>query len=348
MAKIDRREYLKRMAAAGLIVGMTNLDPFTSLGSFDTTLDAKDTKLPDRANLGWIPSATPPGSKNLTLLFQGLMGFAGKRDLKQMQVGFNKGDGRHKFEIHIYRTQDGNCGTPTIITYDQLSSAKAIRLSIIGQPPDVTVFHSPNFDRLNSASNVQDFRWMLDFEDTLFYPDGVDVLPNKLRPVLYVNQGIFYTHQLSNSTFYQVKMPGNFGRRNVGRVPRLLGASLEIPSRGSAVLEIDGDVKETLTPTNGVRYEIQFINECFRRDRTLCKWPNPQSNWEYRRNDFHMHRPAFKPKKAGAPKFGLKANEIIPGMRLNMCGHGLHKAVSDESPCMGVGFGQIDGFPPVP
>jgi len=345
MSKINRRDYLIQMGAAGAFAGMSNL-----LSPALVSAQRKQGRQqPVRADTTTKPAFlftpktnTPPGATNLTVLFSGLMGFSNTNN-GVVQVGFQRGLGNHKLNINFYEKigASDTCYQLPGITSQELAGVKTIELMVQDQPAPVNFFHKDDFQRKIGIDDPRDFGWVLDFEDSLLHPGGVTFIKN-FSPVLKMSQGTFYTHQLTNSTFNLVEVvQGNPVHETIYQVPRLVGAATDIPAGKRAVLKLDGKIAAELPYVPNVSYEIQFMNDCY-NGGSHCKWDHPQDPHENIRNDFYMHYLMFRP-NGSAKKYGVMLKDQKAGSDLMKCPPRI-EAGTDEAPCMASGFGRHTGF----
>jgi hypothetical protein len=335
MSKINRRDLLRQMGAAGAIVGVSKVFSPVSVEAKEG-LEAQSVQKP--AFLFTPPTDKFPTATNLTVLFGGLMGFSNTNG-GVAQVGFQPGVGKHKLAINLYEINNDTCSKARSFSTRQV---KTMELEIPNQSPNVNFFHKAGFDRNLSVDDPRDFGWVLDFEDSPMHPGRVDLIA-KFSPVLTVKHGTFYTHQLTRSRFNLVEV-GNTSVPpiSLNQVPRLIGTAIEIPQGKHAVLKINGTIVP-LPQKQDVHYELQFLNDCYESNGHHCKWDRPNDQSEVVRNDFYMHYRMFKP-KGDSKKCGVIVTEPITAARLDMCPKTNEKFGTDEAPCMGTGFGQTKGF----
>ena len=331
MSKLTRRDYLKQMAAAGAIVSASRLlSPSSSLAAVDQGPVPQTVTKPTFLFTPTTP--TPPGATNLTLIFGGIMGISNTKN-GVAQVGFQKGMGKHKLEIKVYRIN--NTGYHQIPVPNP-ASVKIMELAIPDEPANVNFFHKATFDRDITKDDAKDFGWVLDFEDSLLYPGGVAWRRRKkFRPVLKLSQGTFYTQKLTRCKFdlIEANNVNNPLLASLNELPRFVGAAVDIPAQKKAVFKFDGAVAADLPYVAGEGYEIRFMNECFEPGGSHCKWNEPSHTHETKRNDFYMHYLMFT---HSAKKCGVIVQPQCPPPLVE---------ATDEAPCMATGFGRKTEFP---
>ena len=347
MSKMNRRDYLRLMGAAGAFAGVSTLLP-PSLSAKAAKEDQNPViRSGNNPTFLFTPKTnTPPGPTNLTVLFTGLMGFSNTSCCGAAQVGFQKGKGKHKLRIEVYQIAGESCS----LRFAPISTngVKTIQLEIPGETPNVNYFHKDDFKRElidNDMARAKDFGWVLDFEDSLLYADGVK-MRRKFSPILTLKQGTFYTHQLSRSKFDLVEVRDgdiNTPLAPLNQVPLLVGTAINIPAGKRAVLRINDVIAAELPYAANVRYQIQFLNHCVESNGDHCKWDYPEHEDEEVRNDFYMHYRMFKTNSPYAKRCGVKVVHRVEHTTLDMCPVG-GKRATDEAPCMGMGFGLKTGF----
>jgi len=344
MSKINRRDYLIQMGAAGAFVGMSNLlSP--SLGSAQRKQGRQQPGADTTTKPAFLftpKTNTPPGATNLRVLLGGLIGISNTNS-GVVQVGFQKGTGKHKLDINFYEKIGGsdNCYQLPSITSEELAGVKTIELMVQDQPANVHFFHKDNFQRDIGTDDRRDFGWVLDFEDSLLHPGGV-TFTKPFLPVLKLSQGTLYTHQLTKSTFNLIEVvSGNPVQETIYQVPRLVGAAIDIPPGKVAILKLDGKITVQLPYIANVSYEVQFMNDCY-DGGSHCKWDKPKDPNEKIRNDFYMHYLMFNP-NSSTKKYGVILKDKIEGVALDKCPPPPDKG-TDEAPCMASGFGGHTGL----
>ena len=339
---MNRRDYLIQMGAAGTLIGASDiLSP--SVYAAPTMQGQQPIRASAKKPTFLFAPKTPtfPASTNLIVFFAGLMAFSNTKN-GVAEVGFHRGTGKHKLEINLYLNIAGVCHKLPSISGNDLAGVKTIELDFSPQQPaGVDFFHKDDFNR-NPTDDKRDFGWVLDFEDSYLYPDGVDFI-HKFSPVLKLNQGTLYTHQLTNSKFNLIDVQGNAVQQPLNQVPRLIGAAINIPAGTDAVLKLDGDVAVQLPQIPNVVYQMQFINDCYEDEHEHCKWTKPKDANEIVRNDFYMHYLMFTPKNPNTKKYGVILDNQVTLGNLDMCPPKI-AAATDEAPCMGTGFGRTPGF----
>lgn len=289
--------------------------------------------------MNWPTINNLPPQPTITVRFGGLLGFC-YRTSGECEIGFNAGDGRHRIGVRILENGTEiypNGGLPNIVT---------MKFGVESKNPSVKFLKltADPFDR--QTGPPQDFRWMLDLEGEDFYSEKPDKdLVFKFKARLLVTQGIFYTSGRTKSTFNRVSVllgSGGISPYPLYYLASEIAAAIQLAETEVAFLEINGQKVKRLPGTAGKRYEVRFSNACEEPGGAICQW-NPGSLLEGWRNDFHFHRKVFSLPLLRA-RYGLmlaqvgnlESADVEPEWK---------PFGTDRAPCMGVGYGETDGFP---
>jgi hypothetical protein len=171
-----------------------------------------------------------------------------------------------------------------------------------------------------------------------FHDKKLTKKPDMLWPRFYINNGLFYTHQVTKSKF-GVHRGGVLRPLVPGNVGLSLAADIFIAPGGSIDFVIDDEKTPflTLPVRGGEKYEIAITNSC--ASATECGHPAP-SPISTIPNDFHLYYKVVKV-EAGE-KFDLvnidSSGDTSP-IKLGAC-IGSETPVSDPAPCMSTGYGK--------
>lgn len=142
----------------------------------------------------------------------------------------------------------------------------------------------------------------------------------------------------TNSTFNLVTQPNDPTAPNAiiehfGYVARFMAAAMQVEKEGQYVeLRVDNQAPIILRPDGQVNYQVVFSNEC-----TACSSPILDSRDETKRNDFHFARKILR-LPIGRLRIGLKIDSQVDPGDPDFCPSLVARA-TDESPCMGGGYG---------
>ncbi len=363
---MNRRDYLKRMGAAGVLVGAAGLRGFAREDSAQRSCPSEAPCInpaPGAPQI-WEPRWCDPfprveRSEYVKLIFEGLTGFAprpGQKTPFACDVGFHsKGDGPvgHHLQIVAYNNAVNADSCDEVYRTAVHEKIKTLALEV-PQPKGVnqTFFYQPG--RACSRQELtddQDFRWMVDFESD--YLHGKYLKKNKsiYRPILTVEYGIFYTLRKTASTFRAQTEDGNYVC-HLGNVANIMGANVYVESRSHVRLIVDNKCYEVYAPG-----EIYFKNHCMKDDtEDYCDFNPYNLNDKKKRSDFFLNYKAFD--RAGSPEFQLfiaerrdqtmtpevvcEKDRLTPKERPTR-----EDRLNDEAPCSGAGYGKGNtGLPP--
>jgi hypothetical protein len=273
------------------------------------------------------------------LIFQGLTSFCHKG--KECDVTFFRDDSDHPVEVKVYEITDRCRQIFTTTDRNNPIFIKRMSVEVEGKDSDVSFFHvgQPNvFDRRTGAP--KDFWWLLDFDG--IYGKKVDKEKSKTK--LSVKNGVFYTYQRTNSTFDAVGGPFPAQGQDIGHIAKIMAVDIPLNLGQSVVLKINGsgDVVRPLTLNPGTRYEVYFNNECWKDDEK-CSASDFDLNFKITKLQEH-EKFTLKLTYNGsdqAPTGLCISDEYTRRLRRleKRGGRG-----TDRAPCMGVGFGEGDGF----
>lgn len=284
------------------------------------------------SNLFWNFSEDRPPHPNVKVVFHGLMAFCYNRATKECEVAFHRGDLSHKLKIEVREKNK----PPIYSSPDPIPQSVRIELGVDERPNDIRFYYQgskDDFDRTNG--HPQDFRWLLDFESDDGYNATLDKIRDFFTAKLYLKNGAMHTHQPTNSTFMSIGYPHGF--RPLSHVAKFIAADIQLDASDKDKLYLKIDGTNVLRPGDidpAKQYEIYFTNDCLDSGGAKCS-----------ASDFHLN---FDAVDVPVPlRFALLTvfpgkDDPPPGLSISAT----YKPLSnDATPCMGVGFGQSDGFP---
>lgn len=338
MSNINRRDYLKGIAATAGVIAGSKLDAFAqgsrhSRGKRRNQIVATNEPKPANA-LAWkITDSEPSPDAFVTAIFDGLMGFGYDERSDIGEVAFYRSN--HKLTVRVYNASScQQIREPLVV----LPSIKDLSLAIEpSSPTPVNYFQKGPFDRWD-VGHANDFRWLPDLDGPLLYGDRLPRITGHYATKLSVKNATFYTLLRTASTFNLVT-PDEQIVHPFGHVAKFMAAAIELaPGNTGATLRI-GAQTIPLPAAGGVKYQVYFSNECTRS----CP-SDVNSSSEEKRNHFHLARKALDI-PANRLKIGLKIKD--PGSSaqpawlchpLVIAMHGKHLFATDEAPCMGAGY----------
>jgi hypothetical protein len=212
-----------------------------------------------------------------------------------------------------------------------------IELGIQARTPDVNFYYQGSvtqFDRRTGHEN--DFRWLLDFESNDGYNRQLQKNRDSFNSKLFVRHGTFFTVHHTNSTFMSLGLQ-HFNY--LGHVTKYVGNEIKMGPRDHLYLKINGIDVLAANPLDPAKhYEIHFLNECFDSPGHRCTDSDFGLNYEFI-------------DQSDLPVF-LRFNLVTLFAGADSAPTGLEVPKdfelqsNDSAPCMEVGFGQTDGYPP--
>lgn len=109
------------------------------------------------------------------------------------------------------------------------------------------------------------FKWIIDFENGEFHDQELDIADGVFSPVLHVNTGLFYSHELSTGKTYDL-VKADVAKSYFGYVARTMAANIELEEDDEVVFERrEGDYWVPLMPLYrdpDATYLIHLQNVC--------------------------------------------------------------------------------------
>lgn len=172
--------------------------------------------------------------------FTGLGIICFNKEAQRGEVGVIR-DNNHKLTITIQRPAFLEADGKDLVGYEDIATYKdlpkegvEIEIKALGKPAieGYEIYQSGDFDRLNSA-DVNDFRWIVNMNN-LHGQAGLVIPAAEDRPPLskiYIGNGLFYTHKLDTSLFFErvgKDAAGTATQRDVfGNVAETIGVKIE-------------------------------------------------------------------------------------------------------------------------
>lgn len=306
-------------------------------------------KPPADKPLIWKDTDDLPQNEDLLIVFMGLLSFsylngASTHDQLHCEVGvFNKNP-KHELRIAI---EGGDCnGQRYHYTHAQIKQLKGekFRIGIVGANADVNFYQVGALFNRATATNLKDFRWLVDVETPDLYNDETRNKGQKkaYTPKLLVKNGTFFTMGLTDYSFMLEERNGTavqlLGKvANVTAVKIKLGAAQRVrfdfkePNRASRTCMFS----QSSTPA-----KIFFYNLCYEPNGSPCE-----------DGDSHLHTEAFDPPH-GKNHYDLvldtrvsasKQTQQKPKKSLNLPAEMEAKRSTDDAPCHSQGYGQSGG-----
>lgn len=278
-------------------------------------------EVPTNRFADWPPAQALPEAV-VKASFSGLLAFCYNDD-KECEIGVHRADGRHQLRIEILEDD-----VPLSIVLPTPIRTLSLGIRIAGQEKPANVLFLKD-------GGEKDFRWVVDLESDEFYSQGYDKKP-VFDAILRVRHGVFFTRKRTKFVLDKVQtFPIGFLRLDsLSRPGDDIAVNIELAANEYVSLVVNEDEIIQLLASAGKSYEVRFIHDC-REHNQICHFQS--DSWlESSRNDFHFHRDALS-----LGVFKARYSLVVaPGQLAEP------NAMSDESPCMGAGFGRTGGFPP--
>jgi len=297
-----------------------------------------------------------PPDPTVRIIFHGLLSFFFDRT-RQCQVGIpntTQGLGQehrhpHEFEVSVWTKVAGQC-PPSPLTFPIKNSKLIERVDIqVTNPTElngVYVYENRPHDPFNrvDTDDPRDWRWVLDFESNLFYPEGIDHIPPTLNPSVFINNGLFYTFHKTASKFRLHPSDGS-ADKEIGSLSEIQACNIYLGPGSLLTLTISPlPTPIILLGGIGLTYQIDITNNC-RKGGKQCKF-EPNGGTKEERNDFYLYYETFN-RPANKPEFELQLTERVnDDPRLDNCAEktgSKNIESSKDSPCGGSGYGQTSG-----
>ena len=234
-------------------------------------------------------------------------------------------------------------------------------------------FYQPNYDhqvtQRRDLDDLQDFRWLIDFESDYlyrkFFSVGQQFLPHNsgvYNPIVSVPYGIFYTLHQTASTFILQTKDGKYVS-DLGPVADIIAANIYVKPNATIEININNSPQPIAVQAPA---EIYFLNPCLGDPTNNYHCESEPYNLDHKelRGDFFLNYRAFQ--HGSAPEYelfiaeNLKYDDTNLGLnclRVRREQHTTDKHkrifrdgqiifVSDEAPCSGTGYGGGYGIPP--
>lgn len=160
-----------------------------------------------------------------------------------------------------------------------------LRLDVPGtETTGVTFKDESKIDRQSGPtdSNRASIDWLLDFETEL-YKEKIGVNPDKLRPVLNVNGGVFYTSEISRNNLLVRRKDAPTGEEPtlVGKVATRIAADINLDVAGRKVVLWHGS-KELFSAGPGEHWLVALkLSPPPGHDHKFDRDPPPHANLYY-------------------------------------------------------------------
>jgi hypothetical protein len=333
MPKMNRRNYLKSMAASTAAIAGSQLEVFAHVGrrrsqpAIQGDLVIIDPMVDYFQQ--WPRTETLPPSPNVQITFHGLLDFyynsSGSNE-RTLGVGFPKGGGHHSRIVEIFENRN-----PQPTQSIQIRN-KELRLGVVRNPNQQL---SPKVEFFKKVGRDENFHRFIDMQSRPWYKGVSTKEKPEYAARLFVRQGTFFTKKRTKFLLHQVKKVESGStsyvkRAELGQPGEILGGAINLAPNQKVLLNVNGS-NIPLPYDASKKYEIRFSHLCPHNASGPCHF-DPHHFEEGKRNDFHHHRDVLD-----LPDFSEKYTVVLaPDQKVNI-------ESNDAAPCMGTGYGGGNG-----
>lgn len=204
-----------------------------------------------------VPTDTQPA---ITVTLSGVMVICPSEDLSRCEVGLVRGARSHNLLLRI-RKNGVNVpgGSLNETTMRSNLALKVENPSSLG----VELFNPGSFNRLDT-DDINDVRWIIDFEGEEFYNKKLKIKHEELNPIIEFNKGLLYTKQKSEM---RVRREGGGKDGVLGKVALVAGIDIDLEQGSTAVLMNGDEEFFRFDPSDGSTFEVIIDRSCARRAR---------------------------------------------------------------------------------
>lgn len=349
MTKMNRRRCLIGMGAAAGVFAVGNLD-LLALKKLELA-DPARSMVEDEVFVTSGPNIYDLlPTQSVKLVFHGLLGFYLNALQNECLVGFHsKPTLKHKHRLTVMAFT--NCQPQ----WDEEKEVPTNANPVL-EVKEPNLISGVKFYQPPSASlHDSDFRHVIDLEGPSWYRGQLQRKPGVYKPVMSINNGLFYTLLKTKSTFKkqtQGASPTSVGD-HIGSIASYVAVNIYLKPGGTVSLKIpEAGIDLLCAYMPNTKYEIHFNNGCFKRLLNKGCQFKPNDSDETERNDFYMHRDAVE--LGTGVKYQLVREPGPPSPPTpDICQTRYHPLspeeieTTDEAPCAAVAYGSVQ-WPPYP
>jgi hypothetical protein len=276
----------------------------------------------------WTNDRPHDENPGVRLLFTGMTIFTHKIDNgTEARAVFHRATAKHHLRILVLE----DC-RPLFAIGGRIEpiQIRNMDIGIVGEDSSTVFFRGPHFNAAAREGDDKDFQWLLDLEGPNFHNGKFDRREDKFSTKLKVKHGTFYTYKHTGHYFKCVG--GIHNNKEVGYVPKVIGADISLGDADRVFFRIDGRDVLPYTLSNRADYQIYFFNEC----EVNC---DIHSDFDKTFDAVNTDpNETFTLAPIGGEDNGPAEGLCIP-VPLEAA------QFTDEAPCMGGGFGAGGGFP---
>ena len=198
-----------------------------------------------------------PDNPNIKIIFSGLLAISFDDKKQNCQVGILHGIEDHALRFNVFKVTPESREKVLELTSD--TAGNDIFLDV-DNAEGINLYTNGPFTR-DESDDPQDFRWIVDIEGDEFHKAPLTVVPGKFNPIFHVNEGLFYTAQISPA---DIKRGGNTDVVKDTYVAVFTAANLYLKQGRKAVLRFGQDQEKRLPLelAENTSYKIQVFNDC--------------------------------------------------------------------------------------
>ena len=163
------------------------------------------------------------------------------------EIGILRCD-RHRPLLDIQKIElDPKSGIPrcSSLVPHSLSLDEDISINVVyhdtgGRPNcerGVSTYMRREFNRLKDTGDAEDFRWVADLEGPEFHDRKLKIKHrSKLKPTIYLSDGVLYTRQKTHETFARVSVDGKASPVALGKLAYGINADITCLGGGEVIL----------------------------------------------------------------------------------------------------------------
>jgi hypothetical protein len=170
-----------------------------------------------------------------------------RRKLNRCEIGILRCD-RHKPVLDIQKIElDPESGQPlrSSLIPHSLNLDEDISINVVYPDTDekapcqrgTTLYTRREFNRLDDTGDDEDFRWIADLEGEEFHNRKLKIRHrSKLKPTLFIGNGILYTRQKTDESFARVSVKGRQSPAALGKLAYGINADITCLDKGEIIV----------------------------------------------------------------------------------------------------------------
>lgn len=191
----------------------------------------------------------------IKIFFDGLLDFCVRDGDEFCQVGILKDVPGHELRFDVKEITDRDEHILECIEPSQAEGSMSLTVHGVSQKGVRLYTPTPGFHRDEAQDDPNDFRWLLDLEGPECYNRPLKINPEGFRSILTINNGLFFTRDLSEDEISLVtdeNPEGDF----LGKVALVVGAYIYFDRPDARAVLTNGNESCELLGRPGTTYEI--------------------------------------------------------------------------------------------